>query len=145
MGDSTVKIVLAEDDDLDAEAVERAFKKQKIANPIHRVKDGIEALTLLRGTEDKPPLQRPFLVLLDLNMPRMDGIEFLDELRKDPELNDTIVFVLTTSNAESDKISAYKRHIAGYLLKSKAGEEFINLTQMVDCYWRYVEFPPKIA
>ena len=140
---NTVKIVLAEDDDLDAEAVVRAFKKQRIANPIHRVKDGIEALMLLRGTETEPPLPRPFLVLLDLNMPRMDGIEFLDELRKDSQLKDTIVFVLTTSNAETDKILAYEKHIAGYLVKSKAGEEFVNLTDMINCYWRYVEFPPE--
>ncbi len=141
--ETTVKIVLVEDDDLDAEAVERAFRKQKIANPIHKVTDGVEALGLLRGANGKPPLQRPYMVLLDLNMPRMDGIEFLEELRKDPDLLDTIVFMLTTSDAETDKIAAYRKQVAGYLVKSKAGEEFVNLTRMVDCYWRFVEFPPE--
>ena len=85
MEKETVKIVLVEDDELDAEAVERAFRKQKIANPVIRAKDGVEALELLRGTDARPPLRRPYLVLLDLNLPRMDGIEFLNSLRSDPE------------------------------------------------------------
>ncbi len=143
MDDRTVHIVLVEDDDLDAEAVARAFRKQKIANPIHRVCDGVEALELLRGRDGQAPLRRPYLVLLDLNMPRMDGIEFLAELRADPHLRDTIVFVLTTSDADTDKAAAYASQVAGYLVKSKAGEDFSHLARVVECFWRYVEFPPE--
>lgn len=138
----TVQVLLVEDDEIDAEAVKRAFRKQRIANPIHLVPNGLEALNVLRGTNGVAPLQRPHLVLLDLNMPKMGGLEFLEELRKDPQLRDTIVFVLTTSDADRDKISAYGKNVAGYVLKSRVGEDFINLVNVIDHYWRYVEFPP---
>lgn len=139
----TVQILLVEDDDIDAEAVTRALMRQRIANPIVVVRDGIAALQRLRGQDGKAALQRPYLILLDLNMPRMNGIEFLEELRSDPELHDSIVFVLTTSDADRDKVAAYRNNIAGYIVKSQAGEEFASVLEIVDLYWRYVEFPPK--
>lgn len=143
MNDSTIKILLVEDDDVDAEAVIRAFRKRRIANPVEIVQDGIQALERLRGTEQTPPLERPILILLDLNMPRMNGIEFLQNLREDPSLHDNIVFVLTTSDADRDVTAAYQQHIAGYLVKSRVGEDFIELTNLVQHYWRYVELPPQ--
>lgn len=121
-------------------AIERALKKARIANPIHVARDGIEALEILRGAE-REPLQRPYLILLDLNMPRMNGVEFLDELRNDSNLRDSIVFVLTTSDADSDIIKAYENLVAGYMVKSKAGEDFVKLIGMLDHYWRIIEFP----
>lgn len=142
MPDGTVNILLVEDDSVDAEAITRAFRKEKIANPIHTATDGVTALHMLRGDATMPPLPRPYLILLDLNLPRMNGIEFLDVLRHDPYLRDSIVFVLTTSNAEKDKIAAYAYNVAGYLTKANAGGDFLHLVHMLDYYWRYIEFPP---
>lgn len=90
-----VHLLLVEDDEVDAEAIKRAFRKRRIANPFTVVRDGIEALEVLRGEDGREPLPRPFLILLDLNMPRMSGLEFLRETRQDPELRDAIIFVLT--------------------------------------------------
>lgn len=138
-----VVILLVEDDDIDAIAVQRAFRNQKIANPVLRAQDGMEALAMLRGTDGHERITQPFMILLDLNMPRLNGIEFLEELRDDQELHKSIVFVLTTSNDDRDKLAAYKNHIAGYLLKSNVGVDFVNLVNMLDHFWRYVEFPPE--
>lgn len=139
-----VTLLLIEDDLVDAEAIQRAFRQQRIANPFVVVPDGVEALRALRG-EAGPPVPRPFLILLDINMPRMNGIEFLRELRRDPELHRSIVFVLTTSNREEDKLAAYEGHVAGYILKSRAGEDFLEVIKMLRSYWRVVEFPPDDA
>ncbi len=140
----SIHILLVEDDDVDAEAIVRAFRKQKIANPVTIVPDGLEALAVLRGEGDRERLPRPYLILLDINMPRMNGIEFLQELRKDAELERSIVFMLTTSNREEDKLAAYDEQIAGYLVKARAGEEFADLISMLNSYWRVVEFPPEL-
>jgi CheY-like chemotaxis protein len=140
--DDTVTILLVEDDDVDTEAVERAFRKARIVNPIVRAKDGAEALRMMRGI-DRPVLKRPYLVLLDLKMPGMGGFRFLDELRHDPELRKTVVFVLTTSSDEQDMNRAYEKYVAGYVVKSRAGNDFVDLIGMLDHYWRVVELPPE--
>ncbi|TWT77887.1 Response regulator rcp1 [Posidoniimonas polymericola] len=137
-----VQILLVEDDDVDAEAVCRAFEKVRIGNRIVRAKDGVEALCILRG-EHQLQVGRPCVILLDLNLPRMNGIEMLRELRADPALSDRLVFVLTTSDTDSDKVAAYQEHVAGYVVKSRAGSDFAGLTQLLDHYWRIVEFPPE--
>lgn len=136
-----LNIFLVEDDDGDAKAVIRAFNKAKVANPIIRAYDGLEALEALRGLNGhvKPPL--PYIILLDLNMPRMDGIQFLKELRKDPDLKKTIVFILTTSKNDKDKAEAYELNVAGYIVKETAGTDFLQLTGLIDNYWRLVELP----
>lgn len=139
MNNPTVNVLLVEDDEIDAEAVERAFRKHRIANPIIVAQDGLAALELLRTGQ----VPRPNLILLDLNMPRMNGIEFLQTVRQDKDLHDLVVFVLTTSDDDRDKWEAYDQNIAGYLVKSKVGDGFVNLVEMLDCYWRYVEFPPE--
>lgn len=135
-------ILLVEDDEVDAEAIVRSFRKEKIANPIWIACDGLEALQFLRGEAGRTRIPNPYLILLDINMPRMNGIEFLHSLRRDPELKSSIVFVLTTSNRDEDKLAAYDEQIAGYVLKQRAGENFINLVNMLDSFWRIVEFPP---
>jgi CheY-like chemotaxis protein len=134
-----VSILLVEDDDVDAMGIQRAFKKMRFANPIHRASDGIEGLALLRS--DK--IEKPYLVLLDLNMPRMGGLEMLQEIRKDPLLNDAIVFVLTTSKDDEDRLRAYQSHVAGYIVKSKLDSDFTQLLQFLDHYWRLVEMPSR--
>lgn len=136
-------ILLIEDDDIDAESVARAFEKHKIGNPLSRARDGVEALEILRNENGKNPLPEPRLLLLDLNMPRMDGIELLEEIRKDDRLKRTLVFVLTTSKSEEDKFKAYNFNVAGYLIKSQVGEDFINMINMLNHYWKIVEFPTE--
>lgn len=144
MQGENIHILLVEDDEIDAEAIMRGFRAQRIANPFTVVSDGMEALAALRGENGSPPIPRPFLILLDINMPRMNGIEFLNALREDPQLRKSIVFVLTTSDRDEDIVAAYDKHIAGYLLKSHAGRDFVNLITMLDSYWRIVQFPRDI-
>lgn len=141
--DESVHILLVEDDEVDAEAIVRAFRKQHLKHPITIVSDGFEALRVLRGEAGAARLQSPYLILLDLNMPRMNGVEFLQILRQDPQLMCSVVFVLTTSDSDQDKIAAYNAQIAGYFLKQRAGENFANLVDMLTVYWRLVEFPPE--
>lgn len=136
-----VRVLLVEDDDVDVDVVKRGFRAHRIANPIVVARDGMEALEILRGGDGRPPLPRPYLILLDLNMPRMNGIEFLQALRKDPELEDSVVFVLTTSQNEADRVRAYKEHIAGYMVKSQAGASFKNALDMLNQFWTVVVLP----
>ena len=136
---NTVSLLLVEDDDIDAMYIMRDFKKRKIGNPFMRAVDGIDALEKLRSGEVK----RPFIILLDLQMPRMNGIEFLEELRKDDSLSDSVVFVLTTSKDEQDIVSSYENHIAGYFVKEAPGEGFLSIIELLDGYWRLAHLPPQ--
>jgi len=136
-----IRILLVEDDDGDAKAVVRTFEKARIANPIVRALDGIEAMAILKGTDKQTKLEAPYLLLVDLNMPRMDGIQLVAAIREDPVLHDTIIFMLTTSNRAEDKQAAYSLNVTGYILKEKAGEDFLKLFSLVDTYWRIVEMP----
>lgn len=138
---AVINILLVEDDEVDVMAVKRAFRELKIANPLFEARDGIEALEMLRGSNGRQALPHPCIILLDLNMPRMGGLEFLEELRKDPELRTSVVFVMTTSAAEEDRINAYHHNIAGYVLKHSAGRSFLDAVSMLDHYWRVVELP----
>jgi CheY-like chemotaxis protein len=130
-------ILLIEDDDIDAMSVERAFKQLKILNPIVRAKDGMIALELLK----QHSVEKPFIILLDLNMPRMGGLEFLTELRSDHNLKSSVVFVLTTSKDDEDKFAAYEQNIAGYIVKEKLQHNFDELVKLLDHYWKIVELP----
>jgi len=130
-----VNILLVEDDSIDAKAFMRAMEKLKIGNPVTHAKDGVEALEKMQG------MPRPNLVILDINMPRMNGLEMLRRLRADSKLRDTIVFVLTTSNDDEDKFEAYNLNVAGYMLKSDMGNSFVRAVSLVENYWKVVEFP----
>lgn len=136
-----LSILLVEDDDGDAKAIQRAFQKAKIANPILRAVDGIDALDMLKGTNGKEKPPSPYLLLVDINMPRMNGIQLIQALREDTELRHTVAFVLTTSKRDADKTAAYDLNVAGYILKTTAGQDFLNLVGLVDFYWRIVELP----
>ena len=136
--DRVLHILLVEDDEVDVMNVKRAFEKNKILNPLYVASNGLEALNMLR--EGKVPQARR-LVLLDLNMPGMGGIEFLRELRADPKLRPTPVVVLTTSGDEKDRIDAYDFHVAGYLRKPVEFPNFMELTAALNKYWTLVEMP----
>jgi CheY-like chemotaxis protein len=137
----SVQLLHVEDDDLCLMGLHRAFRAAKLANPISFAHDGIDALEMLRGTSGRERLPRPFVILLDLNMPRMGGIEFLQELRKDEELKKSVVFIMTTSGAEEDKVKSYNLGVAGYILKSNPANAFMQATSLLDTYWRVVELP----
>ena len=136
MNKTEVTFLLVEDDDVDAITLERTFKKLKIANNLVRACDGLEALEILKAGS----ISSPFIILLDLQMPRMNGLEFLETIRKDPKYASSIVVVLTTSKADEDMISSYKHNIAGYFLKS-ATAEFLDVVTLLDAYWKVVHFP----
>jgi CheY-like chemotaxis protein len=136
-----IRILLVEDDDGDAKAVERTFLRARIANPIVRAIDGAEALDLMKGANGHSKLQRPYILLVDLNMPRTNGLQLIQAIRADPELHDSVIFVLTTSNRTEDKESAHSMNVTGYILKESAGEDFLRLFSLVDSYWRIVEMP----
>lgn len=138
MAQRLVHILLVEDDDVDVMNVKRAFEKNRILNPLYVAGNGLEALSMLRDT--KVPQTRR-LVLLDLNMPGMGGIDFLRELRADPKLRATPVVVLTTSGDEKDRIDAYDFNVAGYLRKPVEFADFAELMAALNKYWTLVEMP----
>jgi CheY-like chemotaxis protein len=142
---SPVNILLVEDDAIDRKAFLRAIQKLRIGNPVTCARDGVEAWDILHGSTSEAPLPRPNLVILDINMPRMNGLELLKKIREDEHLRDLIVFVLTTSNDEQDKFDAYNLNVAGYMLKSDMGNSFIKAVELVEMYWKVVEFPNPAA
>ena len=136
-----VNILLVDDDDVAAEAVVRSLRKHAMDFPVTLARDGIEALEILRHTHQDLSIEKPYIVLLDLNMPRMNGFEFLQEVRKDKNLHDSIIFVLTTSDFDSDQSSAYHQNIAGYMVKSAVGPQFSKLAALLDNYRNTVSLP----
>lgn len=137
-----VTFLIVDDDKIDRKILRRAMANEKIANPIVEAIDGQDAIEKLRGTSVESNISGSCIVLLDLNMPRMNGIEFLAELRNDPNLKHTIVFVMTTSNSDEDKIEVYNFNVAGYILKGQADGGIAKTICMLDAYWKIVEFPP---
>jgi signal transduction histidine kinase/CheY-like chemotaxis protein len=140
-GREPIRLLLVEDDDGDARAIERAFRQADISIQIVRATDGVEALEMLRGLNGRARIQSPCIVLMDLNMPRMGGLQTVRALREDKELSKTIVFVLTTSKNGVDKLAAYDLNVAGYIEKETAGCDFLNLASLVYLFWRVVEIP----
>jgi len=136
--DHSLNILLVDDDEVDVMTVKRAFAKANIVNKVFVATDGIEALQLLRA--DGVPAARR-LVLLDLNMPRMNGIEFLREIRSDPALQVLTVVVLTTSNEDRDRVEAYQLNVAGYLLKPVTFHSFADVMATLNKYWTLMEMP----
>ncbi|MGB3263298.1 MAG: response regulator [Microcoleus sp.] len=142
MEDKKIHILLVEDDEVDVMNVRRAFKKSNILNPLYIAANGLEALAILR--QEKIELAMPQarrLILLDLNMPRMNGIEFLRELRQDEKLRSIPVIVLTTSNEDRDKVEAYNLNVAGYILKPVTFSNFVEVMATLNKYWMLSEIP----
>ncbi|MFB2969183.1 response regulator [Aerosakkonema sp. BLCC-F183] len=135
-------LLLVDDDDVDVMTVQRALQKNNITNRLYVAANGLEALAMLRDN-DKPPIVPPMrrLILLDLNMPKMGGIEFLRELRADSELGKIPVIVLTTSNEAKDKVDAYRLNVAGYIVKPVTFSKFVEVMAAVNKYWTLNEMP----
>ena len=133
-----LNVLLVEDDRVDVMNVERAFKRNAFRGTLEVAGNGLEALELLRGGT---VATERLLILLDLNMPKMNGIEFLRELRADAELGRLPVVVLTTSNEDSDRIEAYGLNVAGYIVKPVTFEKFVEIVASLKRYWSMVELP----
>ncbi|MGB5637105.1 MAG: response regulator [Waterburya sp.] len=143
MQERMINILLVEDDEVDVMNVKRAFKKYKITNPLYIAGNGIEALDMLRSQNGQPPQvpENRRLILLDLNMPKMNGIEFLHEIRRDEKLKRTPVIVLTTSDEDKDRIEAYNLNVAGYILKPVTFVNFAEVMVALNRYWALCEMP----
>lgn len=133
---------LVDDDEVDVMTVKRAFKKNNITNRLDIATNGLEALAMLRS-KDLPKLaaNQRRIILLDLNMPKMGGIEFLRELRADSELKSIPVIVLTTSNEDKDKVEAYNLNVAGYILKPVTFGKFVETMAKLNEYWSIMQMP----
>jgi CheY-like chemotaxis protein len=141
MNEQGLNILLVDDDDVSAESVVRSLRKNAMNFPIVLAKDGLDALEILRNQHSYLRIEKPFLILLDLNMPRMNGFEFLKEIRNDVALRESVIFVLTTSDATSDLTRAYEDNIAGYMVKSAVGPQFSKLALLLDNYRFAVKLP----
>ena len=128
-------ILLVDDDAVDVMNVQRAFKRNNILNPLYVANDGLEALALLRGEGSVAIPSERRLILLDLNMPRMNGLEFLRDLREDPDLRALTVVVLTTSCDERDKSEAYNLNVACYILQPVTFSAFVEAMSALNKYW----------
>jgi CheY-like chemotaxis protein len=136
----TINVLVVDDDDVTSELVERSLRKCDVPYRIIAAADGHEGLDLLLGRTGVA-LTRPLIVLLDLNMPRMNGFEFLDAVRSNPEIDDTVIFVLTTSAADNDRSRAYHGQISGFMTKSALGPQFTRLAQLLCGFAKVVHLP----
>ncbi len=139
---SEVPILVVEDDDIDVENIVRSFKKNKMDNPLYIMGNGEDALKFLRreGAYAEPgKAARPGIILLDINMPIMNGIEFLRIIKADDDLKRIPVIVLTTSSEENDRIESYKLSVAGYIIKPVEFEKFVAVVKTIKLYWSLCE------
>ena len=143
---SSITILLVEDDPADQELTRRAFEEGRILNRLEIVDDGLQALEYLRQTgrySEPGSAPRPDLVLLDLNLPGLDGREVLKAIRADPELQLIPVVALTTSRAEQDVIETYEAGVNSYITKPLAMDDFVQLLRSLERYWfEVVKLPP---
>lgn len=130
-------ILLVEDDRVDAMTVKRALKEIKVINRLDIVNDGEEALTFLKNPEN----DNPGIILLDLNMPRMSGIEFLKIVKRDDNLKKIPVIILTTSKEDEDKVDSFNLGVAGYMIKPVDYQKFVEVVKTIDLYWTLSELP----
>lgn len=137
--DKLLHVLLVDDDEVDVMNVQRAFKKNNIVNPLYIARNGLEALERLRQTGPGAIPKERRLVLLDLNMPKMNGLEFLREIRNDAELRSLAIVVLTTSDDDRDKVEAYQFNVAGYILKPVTFPAFVETLATLNKYWSISE------
>ena len=136
---SSKPILLVEDDKVDAMTVRRALDDLKVKNRLEMTEHGEEALAYLRDPDE----ERPCVILLDLRMPRMNGIEFLEIIKSDPALKRIPVVVMTTSREEQDIVKTFDLGVAGYIVKPVDYNRFVETMKTVDLYWTLSELPPE--
>lgn len=142
MSNKQITILHVEDDEVDAMVMQRALKKTSLNYRYVHAKNGLQALDMLRGTNGYEKIQpRPNVILLDLNMPQMNGHEFLRELRSDAELKPISVFVISTSSDDRDRIEAYNQNVAGYLVKPLSLEQYVETVSVLNQFWNITELP----
>ena len=134
-------VLLVEDDTIDAMTVRRAFRDLNVTNPLAHALNGEEALAYLQDDVN----EHPCVILLDLNMPKMNGIEFLRVVKADPSLRRIPVVVLTTSNEERDVVESFRASVAGYIIKPVDYRKFVEAIQTIDLYWTLSELPETIV
>jgi CheY-like chemotaxis protein len=142
--DGDTPILLVEDDKIDVMNVKRAFMTNGISNPLFVASDGEDALAFLRHTspyEEPAKAPRPGIVLLDINMPVMNGIEFLRAVKSDKDLKSIPIVVLTTSQEESDRLRSFELSVAGYIIKPVGYHKFVETVKVIDRYWTLSELP----
>ncbi len=141
---SNIPILLVEDNPIDVKTVRRAFQKNRIANPLFAAENGEEALAFLQNQppyEDPVKAPRPGLILLDLHLPVMGGIEFLGHVKSDPYLKTIPVIVLTTSHEDRDRLEAFQHCVAGYIIKPVDFPKFVDAVNVISLYWSLSEVP----
>ena len=139
-----IPILLVEDDQVDVMTVQRAFKRNNIINPLTVVGNGLEALDYLhhRGVfADHSAFPTPGIILMDINMPLMNGIECLKEIKADEHLRKLPVIMLTTSKEECDRVESFKLSVAGYIIKPVEFEKFVEAVKVLNLYWTLSELP----
>ncbi len=137
MSPGRATFLIVDDDEVSIMAIRRALGRHRLTNPVVEARDGLEALEMLRGGG----IAKPFVILLDINMPRMTGLEFLAAIRDDAQLRDTVIFVLTTSDAPQDICAAYSHQVAGYILKEDAYRSIGSAIQLLGTYVGTVTLP----
>ena len=142
MSTKHVTILHVEDDEVDAMVMQRALKKTNLDYKYYHAKNGLQALDMLRGTNGHDKITpRPSIILLDLNMPQMNGHEFLKELRADKELKPISVYVISTSNDDRDRSEAYGNNVAGYIVKPLSLESYVEAVSVLNNFWALTELP----
>jgi CheY-like chemotaxis protein len=134
---NTRHILLVEDDEVDVMTVKRAFKEINVKNPMHVAENGEDALAFLKDHTD----EKPCIIILDLNLPKMNGLEFLKTIKQDNHLGIIPVVVLTTSRDRNDKYESFKNHAAGYMIKTTDYKQFVEVMRTIDKYWTASEMP----
>jgi CheY-like chemotaxis protein len=134
-------ILIIEDDDVDAMSIERSFRACQSGSTITRARDGVEALDLLDARSVEPP----YIIVADIQMPRMTGVEFIEKVRSSERHKDSVIFVLTTSKAGRDVNACYQNHVAGYFSKDEAGRNFKDVVNIINDYTKLAVLPGSVA
>lgn len=139
-----IEILLVEDSEPDILLTQEAFEESKVKNRLHVVRDGVEALRFLRQQDEYASMPRPDVILMDINMPRKNGLEVLEEVKRDPDLGCIPIVMLTTSQADDDVRTSYARHANGYVVKPVGFENFQSAIRAFEDFWlTFVRFPPR--
>ncbi|MBC6990493.1 MULTISPECIES: response regulator [Hymenobacter] len=136
---SQPSILLVEDDQMDIMNVQRELRKHDIAVPLHIARNGRDALNLLRGEAGQDKITKPSVVMLDINMPRMNGLELLETLRSDPEFVGLNVFIMTTSDLETERMKAQELAVSGYIIKPLSFDKFGEGATTVDGFSLFLD------